>query len=273
MKVACTILGTIVAGACFAEPGVQAVLTGVRCIYASPHDESGCRMELQVELRPTEQDWQVNEAGSRTLRIHGSDQLGNSHTSAPCVWERFSARPNSCIAHFLFPLLSKVEYLQVNESLQVQIARQALRLPQREVSMLQQGSLMVPGLAEPIRCIPDDSNASPDNREPDGSLRRGGVTFHCPRGISILRVSRVWLANPSPAGQQQILPTDKHNSYSQDLEVRHTIHPSGESSTSIVLWNALSSERLEVEICRDQHSVRVPLKCRAMLGDPANARQ
>ena len=163
MKVACTILGTIVAGACFAEPGVQAVLTGVRCIYASPHDESGCRMELQVELRPTEQDWQVNEAGSRTLRIHGSDQLGNSHTSAPCVWERCSARPNSCIAHFLFPLLSKVEYLQVNESLQVQIARQALRLPQREVSMLQQGSLMVPGLAEPIRCIPDDSNASPDN--------------------------------------------------------------------------------------------------------------
>lgn len=273
MKVACTILGAMIAAACFAEPGVRAVLTGVRCIYSSPHDESGRRMELQVELRPTEQDWRVNEAGSRALRIHGSDQSGNTHTSAPCAWERCPDRPNSCVAHFLFPLLSKVEYLRVDESLQVQIARQALRLPQQEVSMLQQGTLMVPGIAEPIRCIPDDSNASPDNREPDGSLRRGGVTFHCPRGISILRVSRVWLSEPASVEQQPIPPTDKHNSYFQDLEVRHTSHPNGESSTSIVLWNALPSERLEVEICRDQRGVKVPLKCSAMLGEPIDTGQ
>ena len=70
MKVACTILGTIVAGACFAEPGVQAVLTGVRCIYASPHDESGCRMELQVELRPSQHVTTRLTDGARPCRTY-----------------------------------------------------------------------------------------------------------------------------------------------------------------------------------------------------------
>ncbi len=270
MKKACIILGIAVSGMCLAEPEVQAVLTGVRCIYSSPHDGSGRRIELQVELRPTKQDWQVNEAGSRTQRIHGIDQFGNRHTSAPCAWERRSDLPHSCIAHFLFPLLSKVEYLRVDEFLRVQIARQALRLPQQKVNMLEQSALPVPGVEQPIHCVPSDSNAAPSNREPGGFLRRADITLRCPAGISILRVSRIWLAETSASEQQSTTPVE-YGSYSQDLEVHHTSHPNGESSTAIVLWNALPSELLEIEICRGQHTVRVPLKCRAMLGDPVGA--
>lgn len=264
MRKACVILGIVMIGACSAEPEIQAVLTGVRCIYSSPHDGSGCRMELQVELRPGEQDWQVNEAGSRTQRIHGIDQSGNRHTSAPCAWERRSDRPHSCIAHFLFPLPSRVDYLKVDELLQVQIARQTLRLPQQEVSMLHQGALAIPGTDQSVQCIPDTSNATAENRESDGSLRRAGMTLRCPAGISVLRVSRVW---------QVELGSSEHNSYTQDLEVRHDSLPGGENSTSIVLWNALPFECVEVEICRGQHTVRVPLKCRAMLGEYIGVRR
>ncbi len=268
IKNAGIILAVAVAGICHAEPGVHAVLTEVRCIYLSPHDGSGRRMELQVELQATEEGWQVNEAGTRLQRIRGRDQTGKYHESTPCTWEKKPSMSQVCVARIVFPLQTRVEYLDVNEDIQVRIARQATCLPQQDISMLEPCLLKIPGEERGIRCVPDSSNAATSNADPGGVLRRAGIRFHCPAGISILRVSRIWTADSKAVGEEANGGVGG-SSYTQDLEIRQTVSAKGESVTSVVLWDAMPTERLEVEICRDRRSVHVPLKCRATLGKMA----
>lgn len=254
------IVALLLAGATHAaEPVAQATLGGMRCIYSPPHDESGRRMELRVVVSPMEQGWQVNEAGSRAQRIRGTDNAGNTLTSAPCAWGE-AKDPGARTAYFVFPLSGRVDYLLVDEVLQVQLARDLRRLKARALSMLTPTELPVPGGGH-ILSTPDSSNAEETNRDADGSLLRADLTLTCPPGVSILRAVRVW----TDPGEKKAAADQSFGT--QDLEVRHSVTRTGKSVTRIVLWNAAETEHLELELCSGQVTVHVPMRFRAMLGD------
>lgn len=242
------------------EPTAQAKLGGMRCIYASPHDGSGRRMELRVVVSPMESGWQVNEAGARAQRIRGTDQNGNTLSSAPCAWGESAGNPGSRTAVFIFPLPKRVDYLLVNEVLQVRLARNPRKLEPLEIDLLKPTELPVPGGEGAIRCIPAEKNGRVANRDADGSLLRADITLICPVGVSVLRAVRVWSASETSV-------SGNANHATQDLEVRHFTTDQGETGTSIVLWNAGEKERLQLELCSGQRAVSVPLRFRAMLGD------
>ncbi len=246
--------------ACAGEPAAQAKLSAVRCVFSPPHDESGRRMELRVEVGPTEPGWRVNEAGARAQRICGTDQCGNMLTSAPCAWGRHMDNPEARIAFFVFPLSERVDYLLVDEVLHVQLAREPRKLEALNISMVKPTDLSVPDVEGTIRCVPAETNGADANRESDGSLLRANLTLICPAGFSILRVVRVWNSSDKQADESPLPVT-------QDLEVRHFTTNKGENGTRIVLWNAQENERLQLELCSGQSTVHVPLHFRAMLGD------
>ena len=247
----------VAGGACAAGPSARAMLSGVRCIYSPPHDESGRRMELQVVVTPTEPGWRVNEAGSRALSICGTDQNGNILHSSPCTWGELAENPEARSVVFIFPLPGRVDYLDVDEVLQVQITRDTQIVNNLNINLLKPAELQLPGEKGAIRSIPAESNSIAENRDVDGTLLRADLTFICPAGVSISRVVRVWSS-----------PGDAIN-HAQDLEVRHFTTARGEDGTRIVLWNVEESERMQLELCTGQSTVRVPVRFRATLGKSA----
>ncbi len=243
-----------------ADPGVRAELSGTRCIYSSPHDESGRRIEVRVEVSPEEEGWHVHEAGSRGLVISGLDPAGNEYKSSPCAWEKTPGKEGSRTVCFVFPLKTKVERLVIREQIRVRLAHELLAIRGSKVNMLQPTRIPVTGSDEFIDCTPDAANAEPSNREKDGTLHAAGLTLLCPPGRSILRIGRVWEAEQG---------SDPDSSYTQDLEVRNSTDGQGHEVAHVLIWEAQEEESLEIEMCAGQSSVLVPLRVRAMLGDPA----
>ncbi len=246
---------------CAANPGVRVELASTRCIYSSPHDESGKRIELRIEVSPSEEGWHVNEGGSRGKVITGMDPAGNEYKSAPCSWEKTPGKEGSRTACFVFSLKNKVERLVIREQIQVRLAHELRTFSDLEVDLLQPNQVTLPGSELPLTCKPDPSNAEEANRENDGTLHSAGLTLICPPGHSILRVGRVWRSDQEEEG--------KDSSYTQDLEVRNRKDADGNEVAHVTILAAQEKECLEIETCGEQSSVRVPLHLRAMLGDPA----
>lgn len=246
---------------CAANPGVRVELASTRCIYSSPHDESGKRIELRIEVSPSEEGWHVNEGGSRGKVITGMDPAGNEYKSAPCSWEKTPGKEGSRTACFVFSLKNKVERLVIREQIQVRLAHELRTFSDLEVDLLQPNQVTLPGSELPLTCKPDPGNAEEANREKDGTLHSAGLTLICPPGHSILRVGRVWRSDQKEEG--------KDSSYTQDLEVRNRKDADGNEVAHVTILAAQEKECLEIETCGEQSSVQVPLHLRAMLGDPA----
>ena len=246
---------------CPAEPEVRAELTGVRCLFPSPHDGSRHRLVLRVEVKPDAEGWFVSESPSRSLRIKGRDSAGNTLTSSLGGWDASPYAAGARTANFTFLLPSKIAYLDVNEELEMQLAEKLCSHPLHAVNMLEETRVQAGELS--FLCKPDADNADEKNREKDGSLRRARLCIVCPAGVDVLRIGRVWKGGRDEETGADIPP------YSQDLDIRHSTTHEGERCAYVVLWDAAVIEELEITTCMIRTSVRVPMRFRARLGDPA----
>lgn len=254
------LLSCLLCGMGRAEPTARAVLAGVKCLFPSPHDASRHRLMLQVDVVPDEPGWFVSEAPSLARRIKGRDSGGNVLSSEPCNWEGAVQTPGAKSACFTFLLRSKISWLDIDEKLEVQVAEKLSTLPLPGVSLLTERRIQTDELC--FLCRPDAANADEKNIEKDGSLRRAKLSIICPPGVDVLRISRAWKGGRDEETGAEVPP------YSQDLEIRHTTTKEGETCAEIVLWDAEPTVDLELTTCLNRCTIRVPLQCRAALGDP-----
>ena len=255
-------INTLLALACIggsggAEPTAHATLTGVRCIFPSPHDVSRHRLLLRVEVKSDTPGWRVMGADTNELRIKAEDKEGRKCTSELCEWEPLPKDATARSASFLFLLRGRAPWLDVDERICVQLAENLEVERIKDVSLTEQGSISIG--KEEAQCLPDAANSAPQNRDNDGTLRRAGLTIIFPEAVNLLKVSRVWVSCEE---------TDARP-YAQEVEITHGEAGEGKRSAHIVLWNAAPRETLEITTCTGMSMVRVPLKFRAMLGDPA----
>lgn len=253
------LLSCLLCGIGQAEPAARAVLAGVRCLFPSPHDASRHRLMLLVEVKPETPGWFVSEAPSRARRIKGRDSGGNVLTSEPCNWEIPAHASEARTACFAFLLQSKISYLDIAEKLEVQMAERLSTLPMPNVSLLEETRVQAGELS--FLCRPEPDNADENNREKDGSLHRAKLAVICPPGVDVLRISRLWKGGRDEETGAEVPP------YSQDLDIRHSTTPAGERCAHIVLWDTAPTADLEITTCMNRCTIRVPLQCRAALGD------
>lgn len=255
-------INTLVALACIggsggAEPMAHATLTGLRCIFPSLHDVSRHRLLLRVEVKSDTPGWRVMGADTNELRIKAEDAEGRKYASELCEWEALPKDATSRSASFLFLLRGRMPWLEVDECIRVQLAENLEVERIRGVSLTEQGSLCIG--KEEAQCLPDAANSAPQNRDNDGALRRAGLTIIFPAAVNLLKVSRVWEGGDDAEAHP----------YAQEIEITHGEESEGKRSAHIVLWNAAQRETLEITTCTGVSVVDVPLKFRAMLGDPA----
>ncbi|MCH5284743.1 MAG: hypothetical protein J1E42_03995 [Akkermansiaceae bacterium] len=246
---------------CQAEPSVRVALAGVRCLFPSPHDASRHRLVLRVDVLPETPEWSVREM-SRALCIKGRDSSGAVLVSESGGWESTPQRPGARSAYFSFLLRGKkIAWLDVDETLQVQLAEQQRPLMLGRVSMLEAADYAAGGVV--FRCEPDAGNAAEENREKDGTLRRAGLTLVYPEGVNILRVCRVWKGGRHEETNAELPP------FTLELDVAPATVADGAKRSHVELWDVAPYEELEVTTCASIKEVEAPLRCRVMLGDPA----
>lgn len=243
-----------------AEPSAQAILAGVRCLFPSPHDESRHRLVLRVDIVPDTPGWSVS-AATQARRIKGRDAAGNVLTSELGSWENCPENAEACTAYFSFLLQSRTAWVDVDEKLHVQLAENKATMSLGEVSMLEPSARTVGSVTFGLE--PDAANAEESNREQDGTLRRAGLKLVYPEQLHLLSVCRVWKGERDEEMGTEMPP------YAQELEMVHAPAAEGMRSTHVELWNAVRGEELEVTVCMTFGTVEVPVRFRAMLGDPA----
>ena len=245
---------------CRAEPSAHATLAGVSCLFPSPHDGSRHRLVLRVDVAPGTQGWSV-VGMPQARRIKGRDSSGNELTSELSSWEPTPGNAESSTAYFSFMLQSRTAWVEVNEMLQVQLAERKVTLRLGEVNLLEPGVFSAEGIE--LRLVPDASNAESDNRDKDGTLHRAGLRLVYPASLHVMRVCRVWKGGRDEETGTEMPP------YLQPLEMVRGEAPEGEKATCVELRDAAPGEALEVTVCMNRESAAVPMKFRAMLGDPA----
>lgn len=243
------------------EPSARAVLAGVRCTFALPHGTSRHRMELKVNVQPEVAGWRVCGAVSDGRRIRARDAAGNELLGEMGEWEPMPECEDACSVWLTFPLSGKTRWLDVDETLHVQLAEHSHTRTLGEVSLVAPAAYAVGGVE--FVCVPEEGNDAADNRESDGSLRCARLTLIYPDHVNILRVGRVW-----PGGVDEETKTE-WPPYAQDLDIKDTAAAEGLKRTVVELWHAEPAVLLEVTTCASRSMVDVPLRFRAMLGDPA----
>lgn len=245
--------------ACGDEPTAHAVLAGVRSLFPSPHDASGHRVVLRVDVQPDAPGWRVCEMPCKRY-IRGRDSEGRELTGDWGGWEASPHGENGRSVQYTFGLPGRITWLDIKEKLEVQLAEQLHTMRLGAVDMIAPGHYTAEGVV--FRIEPDAANAEASNRERDGSLCRARLTIVYPAEVNIMRISRVWHGGRNDEPDTELPP------FSQAVEVLHTVTQGAEKRTRIELWVASPTEELEVTTCARSCLVAVPLHFRVMLGDP-----